>query len=677
MKFQNFFAELKRRQVYRAAIAYGAASWLFIQVATQVFPFFDIPNSTVRFIVVALVAGFPIAMLLAWIYELTPEGFVREEEVDPAIRKGLGRKTDFAIIGVLLLVIVLLVYQRLPMHGASGETIPTKSIAVLPFENLSEDPKNAFFADGIQDDILTNLAKISDLRVISRTSTERFRGRQGARSLREIAQTLGAANILEGSVRRASNRVAVNVQLIEARDDRQVWGQHYDRTLEDSLGLQGELSAEIAQALHATLSPEEKARVTRKPTDNAEAYALYLRAVELEHRPDTLLRDYQLAVQLFGEAITRDPSFALAHAHLASTSAAIFHFHEPLESWASKARTEAAAALRLEPNLAEGHFARGLCLYWLDENYQAALQEFSIAARLAPNDSNVTALMAAIQRRQGQWREAIASYERVEKVDPENPNIARNLVYTCSALRQWPEANKAMKRWRTLAPDSLVAKIQEGYLEFFGGHGTGALAALVGQVSPETDPDGVATSCRWDIAMINHDFAAAESVLKKSPLNALDYLNGGSTPKTLLAGCTVLARAGLASAQPLLERARAELAATEEAAPTIAESHANLGLVEAFLGHKEEALREGRRAVELKSTSQDAVDGAIMLCYLALIEARVGETDAAITSLGQLLKTSGAIDSAFYSITVSDLKSRWEWDPLRSDPRFQTLLGDR
>ena len=251
---------------------------MLIQISTQVFPFFEIPNSTVRFVVVALVVGFPIAMLVAWLYELTPEGFVREEEVDPAKRKGLGRKMDFVIIGVLLLVIAMLIYERRPFRSVIGETIPQKSIAVLPFENLSDDKANAFFADGIQDDILTNLTKIRDLRVISRTSTEHYRGKKGAGSLREIAKALGAANVLEGSVRREGNRVAVNVQLIDALQDRHLWAQRYDRTLEDSLGMEGELAREIADALSATLTPEEKARVERKPTANADAWLLYLRA---------------------------------------------------------------------------------------------------------------------------------------------------------------------------------------------------------------------------------------------------------------------------------------------------------------------------------------------------------------------------------------------------------------
>ncbi len=350
----NFLAELKRRNVYRAAVAYGAVSWLLIQISTQVFPFFEIPNSTVRFVVVALVVGFPIAMLVAWLYELTPEGFVREEEVDPARRKGLGRKMDFVIIGVLLLVIAMLIYERRPFRSVIGETIPQKSIAVLPFENLSDDKANAFFADGIQDDILTNLTKIRDLRVISRTSTEHYRGKKGAGSLREIAKALGAANVLEGSVRREGNRVAVNVQLIDALQDRHLWAQRYDRTLEDSLGMEGELAREIADALSATLTPEEKARVERKPTANADAWLLYLRGLQDLRNPDLLLHDLKTADHLFGEATQLDPKFALAHAALAITSATIFHFFEPLDVWRKKARQETELALQLQPDLVGG-----------------------------------------------------------------------------------------------------------------------------------------------------------------------------------------------------------------------------------------------------------------------------------------------------------------------------------
>jgi TolB-like protein len=400
---KKFLAELKRRNVYRAAVLYGMAAWLLVQIATQVFPFFDVPNWAVRFIIVALVIGFPIAMLLAWAFELTPGGIVRTDDVDPAgaIGRSAGRILNFAIIGALQLVIAFLMFQRQWRNAAAGE-IPRKSVAVLPFENFSDDKRNAFFADGIQDDILTSLAKIRDLKVISRSSVMQFRD-IAAHNLREIGKTLGVANVLEGSVRREANRVVVNVQLIDALHDRHIWANRYDRTLADSLGLQGELATEIADALRVTLSPEEKARVETKPTGNTDAYVFYLRANQVERNPDTLLEDYKTAEQLYMQAIALDPNFALAHARLASTRAEIFHFYEPLDAWKTKARSEADLALELQPNLAEAHLALGQCIYWVDEDYQRALERFDTASRLSPNNAEVGVLIASIKRRQGHW----------------------------------------------------------------------------------------------------------------------------------------------------------------------------------------------------------------------------------------------------------------------------------
>ncbi len=234
----------------------------------------------------------------------------------------------------------------------------------------------------------------------------------------------------------------VNVQLIDARHDRHLWANRYDRPLADSLGLQGELAEEIADALRITLSPEEKARVEKRPTENAEAYVVYLQANQIERNPDTLLEDFKKAAQLYLQAITLDPAFRLAHARLASTQAQIYHFYEPLDSWKSKARAEAELAVRLQPNLAEAHLSLGQCDYWMEQDYDRALQEFATAARLSPNNADIGQLIAAIKRRQGHWQEALEAFERSHKIDPQNPNIVRNLVFTNTALRRWPEASR-------------------------------------------------------------------------------------------------------------------------------------------------------------------------------------------------------------------------------------------
>ena len=579
------------------------------------------------------------------------------------------------LIGATILLASALALGLFILSRGTGSLDLAKGIAVLPFENFSDEKENAFFADGIQDDILTSLAQIEGLRVISRTSVMGFRGSKGSDKLRVISKALNVANVLEGSVRRAGNRVVVNVQLIDAVHDRHLWANRYDRTLDDVLGLQGELAGEIADALRVTLSPEEKARVERKPTANAQAYLVYLQANQIERNPDTLLEDYKMAEHLYEQAITLDGNFALAHARLASTCAQIFHYYEPIDAWKSKARNEAEIALRLQPNLAEGHIALGQCIYWMDGDYDRALREFEIASHLSPNNSEVGRLIAAIERRQGRWQESLAAYEKSQSLDPQNPNIAREIVFTNTALRRWPEAARAAERMRSMAPASLVAKVQSGYIDFWWKGDTHLLKSMLNQVPQGVDPDGTMTSCRWDVAMLERDFAAARRVLEASPLQEVSYTSAGSTPKIFLEGCIYLAEGDSSRAGKCFEAARPIFETAVKEAPENADRHANLGWFYAFLGRKDEAIREGRRAVELKPESKDAVDGAIMNCYLALIYARVGEKDLALQQIERLLKTPGAVDSVDYSITVNDLKYRWEWDLIRDDPRFQKLIA--
>ncbi len=677
LESKSFFGELRRRNVYLAAVIYALAGWLLIQIATQVFPFFQVPNWVVRLVVLLLVLGFPVALVLAWAFEITPEGVRKTDEIPPgkSIRWKAGRKIDFAIIGILAMAIAGLLYlRRSPSHqGQHGVDISEKSIAVLPFENFSADKENAFFADGIQDDLLTNLAKIQALTVISRTSVMRYRN-TGTRDIKEIGKSLGVANILEGSVRREGNRVVVNVQLIDALNDRHIWAQNYDRTIADSLGLEGELATEIADALRAQLTPEEKVRVATKPTQNPEAYILYLRALPYEQGPDTLNQDYRQAEDLYSKAIALDPNFALARAHLASTCAEIFHFVEPLDSWKNRARSEAEAALRLQPDLGEAHFALGQCAYWFDEDYERALAEFAIAQKILPNDSNIGAYVAAIRRRQGRWDEALATYERMEKLDPQNPNILRNVLFTNSSMRRWPQAAQAAARFRAVAPDSLVAKIQSGYLEFQWKGETSAVQRWLVDVPSSDDPDGIVTCARWDAAMLNRDFAGAADLLTKSAASDFSYLKIDLQPKSFLLGITAVARGDGAAAAKNFAAATPEFEKAVQQAADSADRHANLGLLYAFMGRRDDAIREGRLAVELKPISKDATDGALMLCYMALIYARVGENEQAIPLIERLLQTPGAVDSVDYSMTLNDLRYRWEWDGLRNDPRFKKLV---
>jgi TolB-like protein/Tfp pilus assembly protein PilF len=677
MNLGKFFAEMRRRSVYKVAVAYAIVAWLLIQVATQTFPFLEIPSWCVRLVVVLLLLGFPIAVILAWAYELTPEGIKRTEDLalEQSINPASGRRLNSLIIGVLLCAIALLVFQRFQRgDGSSASGAPDKSIAVLPFDNFSDEKENAFFADGIQDDILTSLAKIHDLKVTSRTSVMPYRG-AGKNNLRQIAQALGVVNVLEGSVRRGGNRVVVSVQLIDARKDHHIWANRYDRLLADSLGLQGELAAEIAAELRATLSPEEKVRVETKPTENPDAYVLYLKARGYESNPDRLFEDYRVAERLYGEATQHDPAFALAHARLSATIARIYHWFDSTDDRKARMKAEAEKALQLRPDLGEGHLALGLYYYWTEANYEKALEEFGLAATALPNDSDIGYFAAAIRRRQGRWNDNLELLKKSQTIDPGNANVAEEIAYTYSFLHDWPEAARRQERVIALAPDSVNAKVVRAYLNFWSQGSTAALKEVLEQIPPGVDPSGLVTRARWDMAMIQRDYAAADQALTSCPLD--QFQSGGQpTPKSFYRGCVALARGDEADARTHFDATLTLFEAAVQQAPANALRHANLGLVYSFLGRKEEAIREGHRAVELMPDSKDAVFGPWMTGYLAMIYARVGEADSALPLLEHLLMSPGPVDYTNCCITQNDLRNRWQWDPLRDNPRFQKLLAE-
>jgi tetratricopeptide (TPR) repeat protein len=400
-----------------------------------------------------------------------------------------------------------------------------------------------------------------------------------------------------------------------------------------------------------------------------------LQARQYEFNPDTFLQDYRTAEQLYVQAITLDPNFALAHARLAATRARIYHFYEPTNTWSKSARTEAAVALQLQPNLGEAHHALGLCYYWFDRDYANALREFEIAKALLPNDSSVPWDMAAIKRRQGRWQETLADYRQILTLDPQNANVVRDLLYAYCALRDWPNAEATAQRLLVLAPDSLNAKAQIGYVELWAKGSTARLKSEMATVPPGKDPDGTVTAFRIDASMIDRDPATAEQALLASPLDNFSYFNGVDTPRSFFAGEIALLRGDTATGRKELEHARDIFAASVKEAPDAAERHAFLGLACALLGEKQRAIQEGNRAVELRPESQDALDGAILSAVLALIYARTGENAHAIALLRHLLAVPGAVDSVEYSITPQDLKLRWQWDPLRPEPEFQKLLG--
>jgi len=681
----TFFTELKRRKVYRVAVAYAIVAWLLIQAGSILFPTFEAPPWVMKVFITAVILGFPVALILAWAFELTPEGIKRAEEVTTQKSKipKAGRKWTAIIVVAAVLAATLLAFQfartRKPPTAEPGkQTAPAaasmdKSVAVLPFENLSSDKENAFFAQGIQDEIITTLSRISGLRVISRTSTARYSS--APENLPEIARQLRVSNVLEGSVQKAGDRVHINVQLIQADNDAHLWAQSYDRQLIDIFGVEAEVAKSIADSLRATLSPQEKARVETKPTTNADAYVLYLRGRDYQRRPDNLLQDFKSAINFYDQAIKLDPKFALAHARLSATASVMYHFFEPTENWKQKADAEALESLRLQPNLGEGHLALGLYHYYIEGNYDTALRELKLAAEVLPNDGDVGLYIAAVQRRRGDLTQALAAYQRAEQIDPRNSVMLYDASQTYFGLRDWRTAAERMDRVLALSPDSFNVKIQRGYVEFYWKGSTAPIKAALQSLPPNFDPDGFATFARWDVSLMDRDADAAEKALANCPLDTITSQTGVALPKSYLQACVFLVRGDTAKAQTEFEVARPAIEKLVKDSPQDGTRRAQLGLLYAFLGRREDALREGKRAMELKPITHDVIEGAVVEVFYALICARLGMTDETISRIERLLTTPFAVDYDDASITLSDLRQRWEWDPLRNDPRFQKILA--
>lgn len=664
-------------------------AWLLIQIATQVFPFFGIPNWGVRLIVLFIVIGFPVALVLAWAFELTPEGIKRTDEVRPgeSIASRTGRKLTALITVVAVLATGFLLYIFTRPQGGPADTasapvqagaIPEKSIAVLPFENLSAEKDDAFFADGIQDDVLTSLGKIKELTVIARASVMTYRGANVAGKLREIGQTLRVAHVLQGSVRRSANRVVINVVLVDTRDDRQLWTERYERTMTDALTLQGELAVEIARELRASLTPLEQKAVATKPTENPDAYVLYLRARELDTRFLPEPEVHEAAVQLYQQAIDLDPKFALARARLSLRVIYLSRGHDPART--QKGFAEAEEALRLQPNLGEARLALAYYYYSVGGDFDRALAELARAGELIPNSAEVWNKRALIYREQGRLRERIAALQQAEILDPRDVTNRADLAHTFFAVRNWPEGIRMQRETRAMLPDPKPFPWGIATAEFRMTGVLDPLKAIAEATALGTRPQDVESvrRARFEVAMFERDYPAAERYLKEIAADSFDP----TLPKSLSEALLAVARgAEPAETERALLHARAEIEKLQsedrqggaQDLPTAnGRWHSTLGLIDAFRGRKEDAIRAGRRGVELEPSLLGKNEAS---AALALIYARTGEPDAAIKLIEKLLTLPATLAGFTVSnMAHANLKWRWVWDPLRGDPRFQKIL---
>ena len=656
----GFFEELQRRKVYRVAAAYIIAAGFIIQIGSAIFPAWELPTWTFRLVVVLLLIGFPIALILAWAFDVTAQGIqpTRKAASETHLRRNL-----IILVGTGVIVSAVAGFFLLPRTSARNID---KSIAVLPFENLSGDPDNAYFADGMQDDILTNLSKIGDLKVISRMSVMSYRG-NGTRNAHDIGKALGVATLLEGSVRRIGNRVRVNVQLINANNDEHIWAEDYDRDLTDVFAIQTDLAQKIVYTLQAKLSPNEKARLDRQPTQNPNAYLLFVQAHDYANQPDKF-RDTSLkAEQLFEQATNLDPNFAAAFAGLSMIESWAYHSFDPTPPRRDKARLAADEALRLQPDLPEGHLALGFSYYYGDRDYERALAEFEIAKRGLPNEAEAYTAIGAIQRRQGKWAESTGNFEKSAVLDPKNASILYNLGYSYLAQRNFEAAEKTFDRAITASPQSFGARaLKAGVAILSKGDVTFAENQLA-SIPPGFDSDGLVTWARVWLLTLQRKFSNALEVVGQFRGEILASDTTAPNPKAFLEGLLYYYQGDKTKAQTALEHARVMVEQLIRESPDDAARHAMLGQILAALGQKDSAIAQGKRAAELQPESQDAFDGPQISARLAEIYVWVGEYDQAFRLLDHLLHTPNGI-------TVPLLKLDPVWDPLRKDPRFQALI---
>jgi TolB-like protein/cytochrome c-type biogenesis protein CcmH/NrfG len=676
----SFFSELKRRNVYKVAVAYAVVGWLIAQIATQIFPFLEIPNWVVRLVIVLIAIGFPIALVIAWAFEATPQGIKRTEIADamPSTPAKKRRAWIYVVIvgaafSIGLFFIGRYTAQRIQTPRQSeAATVSQKSIAVLPFENLSDDKNAAYFADGIQDEILTKLASIADLKVISRTSTAKYKSKP--EDLKTVSQQLGVANVLEGSVQKSGDKVRVNVQLIDARADSHLWAKTYDRDLADVFAIQTEVAQEIADSLQAKLSPAEANTVARAPTENTEAYDFFLKGEFEEREAESSLKPevYDQAASWYRRAIAQDPKFALAIARFVNSRMQRHWFVEPLsEKELEELRQTAQDAVKLAPTLAEAHVSLGIVYYFGHRQYDEALGEFRRAIELQPNNARALEYSGYVHRRQGRWQECLSELSKAEEQDPREAGVPGNFSTSHTQLRMWKEAERYAARSLALNPHT-VDGMRALLISYLNGRGDFKGARRLLETFPP-DANLLADAAhmtvegplglRAYVSVLEGNYAAALQLFENQS-------NGLGENARLSARGTVHILAGdAAGARGEMEKARRLVEARLQERPSDLDSMIQLSWIYLGLDRKSDALKLAQRAVDFLPPEKDALVGTFTLYNVAAIKARTGDATGAIDILRRLLAMP-----AGHEVSVISLKTNPVWAPIRNDPGFQELL---
>jgi TolB-like protein/Tfp pilus assembly protein PilF len=677
----SIFAELKRRRVYRVALAYGVIASGLIQVGGTILPIFHAPDWAQQVFVVLIAVGFPLALALAWVFDFTPEGIQRTPDTHGSHRYGVRYLVGVALAGSLLAGCAVAGYfwhpwrlSTTPQSEIAADAIPQKSIAVLPFENQSADRSNAFFADGVQDQVLTNLAKVAELKVISNTSVRQYKAGSGVpRNLREIGRQLGVAYVLEGSVQREPHRLRVTTRLIDARTDSQVWAETYDRDAADLFAIQSEIAQAIVGQLQAKISPEQKAQIEERPTSDLVAFELYLRAKEIIERyldlQDVRASVVQ-AVQWLDEATQRDPTFVLAYCYSARAHDLLYFYD--LDSAPVQVRlAEAAvqAALRLRPDSAEAHLAAADYYFRCHRDYDRARRELEIARPGLPNSTPFFILAGYMSRRQNRWAEGERDFKTAVQLDPRNPNAYNLLSDTYILERKFPEAKASYLRVLAAGPATPVLLIRGAQIEFAATGDGKSLQAALAKAPAGLDIGGGTTPLRVWQALIKRDYAEAQRLLAISPRE--DFQDVDFTfyyPKEWYEAIIGRTKGDQDAARAAYQKVRAILAKRLEVKPEHARTIAVLAQVDANLGQKELAMSEAQHAIDLMPVSKDAYDAPLVLEGLAQVCTWTNQPDRAIEVLQKLVSMPGYVSYGY-------LKKYPSWDPLRSDPRFQEICA--
>jgi TolB-like protein len=678
---KTFFQELKNRRVFRVAIAYAIIASGTIQVIGTVLPIFHVRDWVQQVFVVLVGLGFPVALMLAWAFDLTTEGIVRAPTRTGERAANRARAILLAALGLFIGGAAIAGYwlwhpwtgdANNPPTATTAAGIPEKSIAVLPFANQSEDKENAFFTDGVQDEILNDLAKIADLKVISRTSVMQYRSGTN-RNVREIGQQLGVAYVLEGSVRRAANRVRVSVQLIDARTDTTRWSEQYNNDLADVFQIQSEIAEKIVEQLQVALSSQEKENIETRPTQNMAAYDLYLQARSVVDSyldvadPGASLRQ---AVHLLEEATSRDPTFVLAYCYKARAHDLLYFLDlDPSRGQCDAAHNTVETARKLAPNSAEVHLAAADHLFRCQRDYEGAQKELALARSGLPNNVPFFVVSGYIHRRQNHWNEAETEFSKAVRLDPRNPNAVNLLTDTYILLRRFSEGIATYDRAIAAGSQAPIIFVRKAAIQFAASGDPSYIRAALAAAPPDLDVGGGETPIRIMAALIDHDYDAAHRALAASPRSNFQEADFSFYYPRAWYEAIIARTEGNHSAMISAFRVtRGILEQRLKQKPQDPRTLAVLAQVDAGLGRKEQAITKARTAVDLMPVSRDAYDAPLVLEGLARVYTWTGEKDLAIDTLDKIMALPGYVTAGYLQVDPV-------WQPLRDEPRFKALIA--